>query len=105
MRWLDDITDLMAVKWEQALGTGDGQGNRVCCSPWGQRELDSTELTDLPLGLSEMWVLATEMLEGWLSKHSISVIGDVRGDPGEDRRRHTKGTGEPVFQTETDLQT
>ena len=54
MRWLDDITDLMAVKWEQAPGTGDGQGNRVCCSPWGQRELDSTELTDLPLGLSEM---------------------------------------------------
>ena len=45
------------------------------------------------------------MWEGQLSKHSIPVIGDVRGDPGEDRRRHTKGTDEPIFQTETDLQT
>ena len=28
---------------EQALGHGDGQGSLVCCSPWGHRELDTTE--------------------------------------------------------------
>ena len=28
---------------EQALGVGDGQGNLVCCSPWGRKELDTTE--------------------------------------------------------------
>ena len=26
-----------------ALGVGDGQGGLVCCSPWGHKELDTTE--------------------------------------------------------------
>ena len=43
MRQLDDITDLMG-KFEQALGVGDGQGSLVCCSPWGHKESDTTEL-------------------------------------------------------------
>ena len=30
-------------KFEQALGVGDGQGGLVCCSPWGRKELDTTE--------------------------------------------------------------
>ena len=30
-------------EFEQALGVGDGQGSLVCCSPWGYKELDSTE--------------------------------------------------------------
>ena len=28
---------------EQAPGVGDGQGNLACCSPWGCKELDTTE--------------------------------------------------------------
>ena len=28
---------------EQALEVGDGQGGLVCCSPWGCKELDTTE--------------------------------------------------------------
>ena len=28
---------------EQALGVGDGQGSLVYCSPWGCKELDTTE--------------------------------------------------------------
>ena len=28
---------------EQALGVGDGQGGLACCSPWGHKELDTTE--------------------------------------------------------------
>ena len=28
---------------EQALGDGEGQGSLSCCSPWGHRELDTTE--------------------------------------------------------------
>ena len=31
----------------QALGVGDGQGGLACCSPWGHKESDTTELTDL----------------------------------------------------------
>ena len=30
-------------EFEQALGDGEGQGSLVCCSPWGHKELDSTE--------------------------------------------------------------
>ena len=29
-------------KFEQAPGVGDGQGNLVCCSPWGGKESDRT---------------------------------------------------------------
>ena len=28
---------------EQALGDSEGQGSLVCCSPWGHKELDTTE--------------------------------------------------------------
>ena len=31
-------------EFEQALGVGDGQGGLACCSPWGYRESDMTEL-------------------------------------------------------------
>ena len=42
MRWLDGITDSMD-EFEQPLGVGDGQGGLECCSPWSQKELDTTE--------------------------------------------------------------
>ena len=35
--WLD------GHEFEQALGVGDGQGSLVCYSPWGRKELDTTE--------------------------------------------------------------
>ena len=30
-------------EFEQAPGVGDGQGSRVCYSPWGHKESDMTE--------------------------------------------------------------
>ena len=30
-------------EFEQAPGIGDGQGGLACCSPWGHKELDTTE--------------------------------------------------------------
>ena len=30
-------------EFEQALGVGDGQGSLACCSPWGCKELDTSE--------------------------------------------------------------
>ena len=30
-------------EFDQAPGTGDGQGSLACCSPWGHKELDMTE--------------------------------------------------------------
>ena len=29
--------------FEQALGVADGQRSLACCSPWGHKELDTTE--------------------------------------------------------------
>ena len=40
--WLDGITDSMDL-CDQALGDGEGQGTLVCCSPWGHKELDTSE--------------------------------------------------------------
>ena len=31
-------------EFEYASGAGDGHGSFVCCSPWGHKELDTTEL-------------------------------------------------------------
>ena len=30
-------------EFEQVLEVGDGQGNVVCCSPWGRKESGMTE--------------------------------------------------------------
>ena len=34
---------LNGCEFRQALGVGDEQGGLVCCSPWGHKELDTTE--------------------------------------------------------------
>ena len=30
-------------EFEQASGVGDGQGDLVCCSPWGRKKSDTIE--------------------------------------------------------------
>ena len=39
--WLD------GHEFQQAPGVGDGQGGLVCCSPWGRKELDMSNWTEL----------------------------------------------------------
>ena len=34
---------LNGQEFEQVLGVGDRQGSLAFCSPWGQKELDTTE--------------------------------------------------------------
>ena len=34
-------------EFEKALGVGEGQGSLACCSPWGCKESDATEWTEL----------------------------------------------------------
>ena len=36
-------------KSEQAPGVGEVQGSLACCRPWGHRELDTTELSPIPI--------------------------------------------------------
>ena len=38
---------------EQAPGVGDGQGSLACCSPWGHKGLDTTELLNCTRFLCE----------------------------------------------------
>ena len=44
MRWLDGITDSMGMSLSKLQEFGDGQGGLVCYSPWGRKEMDTTEL-------------------------------------------------------------
>ena len=39
MRWMDDIID----EFEQTMEASEEQGSMVCCSPWGHKELETTE--------------------------------------------------------------
>ena len=43
MGWLDGITDLVDMSFEQTPVVDDGQGTLVCCSPWGCKESDTIE--------------------------------------------------------------
>ena len=43
MSWLDGITNSMYMS-PSRLGVGDGQGSLVCCSPWGHKGSNITEL-------------------------------------------------------------
>ena len=43
VRWLDSNQQLSRHESEQTLGDSEGQGSLVCCSPWGCKELDTTE--------------------------------------------------------------
>ena len=40
--WMASLTQWTWV--EQALRDGEGRGSLACCSPWGHKELDMTEL-------------------------------------------------------------
>ena len=43
---MDGITNSMDMSLSKLQEFGDGQGSLVCCSPWGCKESDTTELTD-----------------------------------------------------------
>ena len=52
-------------EFEQAPRVGDGQGGLVCWSPWGHKELDTTEL----LNWTDVWLWELDHKEGWLLKN------------------------------------
>ena len=47
MRWLNGITDLMDMSFEQVPGVDDGRGSLACCIPWSCKESDMTECKHL----------------------------------------------------------
>ena len=65
-----EITEVEMVEWhhwfnghefEQAPEVGDGQGSLACCSPWGLKELDTTE----QLNWNEIPVIFLHIFLSW----------------------------------------
>ena len=52
--WLDTL------EFEQALGGGEGQGSLAFCSPWGHKELATTEEKQWKTNLKTLWRLTLE---------------------------------------------
>ena len=56
--WQDEMVGwhhrLNGHEFEQALGDSEGQGSLVCCSPWGHKELDTTERLTLHFQVPSM---------------------------------------------------
>ena len=42
-------------EFEQTLGDGEGQGSLACCSPWGRKELDTTERMNTTTTTLSQW--------------------------------------------------
>ena len=51
---------------EQTLGVGEEQGSLACCSPWGHKEVDTTELLNKEKQLMLLFQLISSIptLEG-----------------------------------------
>ena len=43
MRWLDSTTDSMSIHLDKFQETVEDRGARLCCSPWGDNQLDMTQ--------------------------------------------------------------
>ena len=57
-------------EFEQTLGVGNGQESLACCSPWGHKELDTTEQLN--------WTESTSLGEQDRPASYIHVLGYIR---------------------------
>ena len=74
MRWLDGIMDSMDMSLSRLWELGEGQEGLACCSPWGQKELDTTEQLNWTEGaqiLRRKWSLG---IWGWGLQESFSEV-------------------------------
>ena len=63
MTWLTGITQSMDMSLSK--GDGEGQGSLACCSPWGPKVSDTTELLNNSnnLLIYLCWVLVAALLD------------------------------------------
>ena len=85
LRWLDGITDSMDMSLSNLQEFGDGQGSLVCCSPWGHKELNTTEQLNLAEKVLE--ALSLISLRGsrnhlksqpFFLLHRVLILGDEK---------------------------
>ena len=76
--WLD------GHEYEQAPGVGDGHGSLACCSPWGHKELDTTEQlkeesekVDLKLNIQKTKLMASGPITSWeIDGETVETVSD-----------------------------
>ena len=61
-------------EFEQAFGDSKGEGNLVCCSPWGPKESDLTEQLNNNKMLLGGWNLSILTVECFMCWHWILLI-------------------------------
>ena len=73
-------------EFEQGLGDSEGQGSLTCCSPWGCKELDTTEWLNNKELIAEFlfWNLRVTYPRISLSPRTVSINGLLpKGGRGE----------------------
>ena len=68
-------------KFEQTPGDGEGQGSLACCSPWGHKELDTTERLN--------WLKEIEATLEWTFKFTVTGQKAIT-PPGEEEEVRIK---------------
>ena len=75
--WID------GYEFEQALEVGDGQGSLACCSPWGCKQLETTEWLNWTEPIFQAWGNRF----GWQEELQSDIFAkDVDSERGEDLR-------------------
>ena len=57
-------------EFEQAPGVGDEQGSLACCSPWGHKELGTTE----QLNRTDHYELSLDMIFNFAKSQFFSTV-------------------------------
>ena len=65
-------------KFKQAPGVGDGQGGLACCSPWGRKELDTTEQLNCTELINFLMSVQVDSLAKGIYKSSSFLFGVLK---------------------------
>ena len=78
MRWLDGITDSMDMNLSKLWEMLKDKGSLVCCTPWGGKELDTTERLNKPGSRACVLNALPTFQQGCESVTELDQLGFVR---------------------------
>ena len=82
---MDGVTDSMDMSLSK-LGDSEGQGSLVCCSPWGRKELGTTERLNNNKQEFQMPIYDLEMQIRDQKEDESNLLWkhDIQGSHGQD---------------------